>query len=383
MTKILVIEDEAILRKEIEMWLRQEGYEVLSAADGVIGVEIASHQPLDLIVCDVTMPRLDGYSVLLALHADLATTGTPFIFITARTSHEDIRQGMVLGADDYITKPFTRQELLQTIQTRLAKKAAQEQAHQHIVEQLQQAVAQEHALRLLKTQLVAMFSHDFRNPLANILMTNSLLRDQAPLMDEQRRLVRFNRIEASVNQLIQLLDDVLIVAQLDVGKFACRPEPLQIGEFLQQIVMDFQATSDEKQLIFLESHITEPVLLDQRLLYQIVSNLLSNAIKYSQPGGAVYITFDNCANGAEQCCLSIRDQGIGISTADQASIFEAFQRGSNVGTIPGTGLGLTIIKEAVALHGGSISLESELGVGTVFYIRLPLTISHTHEHKGA
>ncbi|MGZ8941045.1 MAG: response regulator transcription factor, partial [Limisphaerales bacterium] len=126
MTKILVIDDEAILREEIVEWLTMEGYTANSAEDGLIGVETAFRQLPDLIVCDITMPHLDGYSVLAELHANPATAAIPFIFVMARVTHEDIRHGMSLGADDYITKPFTRLELLQAIQSRLAKKTVQE-----------------------------------------------------------------------------------------------------------------------------------------------------------------------------------------------------------------------------------------------------------------
>src|SRR5579871_5170745 len=117
MTKILVIEDDAELLNEVIDWLTFEDYEVLSAPDGVVGVEYATRLLPDLIISDITMPQLDGYGVLVEVRSNPATATTPFIFITARASHEDIRQGMTLGADDYVTKPFTRRELLQTVQS--------------------------------------------------------------------------------------------------------------------------------------------------------------------------------------------------------------------------------------------------------------------------
>jgi DNA-binding response OmpR family regulator len=126
MTKILVIEDENGLREEIIEWLTIEGYEVFGAQDGIDGVsEALSCQP-DLIVCDVTMPRLDGYGVLLELRANPNTAAIPFVFLTARATQDDVRRGMDQGADDYITKPFTLREFLQTIQNRLWKKAVKE-----------------------------------------------------------------------------------------------------------------------------------------------------------------------------------------------------------------------------------------------------------------
>ena len=127
MATILIIEDEAGLREEVIDWLILEDYEALGAPDGIAGLELAVHHQPDLIICDIAMPRLDGYGVLLELQARSLTRSIPFIFMTAKAAHEDIRHGMALGADDYITKPFTRLELLQSIQTRLQKKAKQEQ----------------------------------------------------------------------------------------------------------------------------------------------------------------------------------------------------------------------------------------------------------------
>ena len=368
MTKILVIEDEAILREEIVEWLTMEDYTAFSAEDGLIGVEAAFRQLPDLIVCDVTMPHLDGYSVLAELNANPATAGIPFIFVTARVTHEDIRYGMSLGADDYITKPFTRVELLQAIQVRLAKKAAQEQEHQHALEHLQQALTQEQERRLLNAKLVAMFSHDFRNPLTTILLSNNLLREQGHRLDEERRLVHFNRIDASARKLVQMLDDVLLVAQLETGKLDLKLEPLNVGLFLEQIVESFQAIHGEKHPIFFESQVTTPQLMDGRLLHPIAANLISNAIKYSAPGGAVHILVDDYEG---QCRLTVQDQGIGIPDADQANLFEAFQRSSNVGDVPGTGLGLALVKQAVTLLRGSVHFESQVGIGTTMTVMLP------------
>ena len=368
MTKILVVEDEAILREEIVEWLTMEDYTAFSAEDGLIGVEAAFRQLPDLIVCDVTMPHLDGYSVLAELNANPATAGIPFIFVTARVTHEDIRYGMSLGADDYITKPFTRVELLQAIQVRLAKKAAQEQEHQHALEHLQQALTQEQERRLLNAKLVAMFSHDFRNPLTTILLSNNLLREQGHRLDEERRLVHFNRIDASARKLVQMLDDVLLVAQLETGKLDLKLEPLNVGLFLEQIVESFQAIHGEKYPIFFESQVTTPQLMDGRLLHPIAANLISNAIKYSAPGSAVHILVDDYEG---QCRLTVQDQGIGIPDADQANLFEVFQRSSNVGNVPGTGLGLALVKQAVTLLRGSVHFESQVGIGTTMTVMLP------------
>ena len=368
-SKILVIEDETILREEMVEWLKLESFETFSAADGVAGFNEAFHCQPDLIVCDITMPLLDGYGVLLELRANPAMNAIPFIFVTARASHEDMRKGMGLGADDYITKPFTRLELLQAIQTRLEKIRLQQKQRRNDVKQWQQAFEHERDQRLLKSKLVAMFSHDFRNPLSTILYSISMVRDFADRIDEQRRLKHLNRAEASVNLLIQMLDDMLFVSQMDAGKLAYIPERMNVSMFLQTIVDEFQAIHTDTHTLSFKSQFTEVTMADSSLLRQIASNLLSNAIKYSPQGGEIQVLLVCDGNHLE---ISVKDHGIGIPETDQPHLFAAFQRASNVSGISGTGLGLTIVKQAVDLHGGQVGFESAVGVGTTVKVKIPV-----------
>lgn len=369
MTKILVIEDEEILRGEVVEWLTLEGYETFSAEDGVAGVEVALQHLPDVIVCDITMPRLDGHGVLLEMRSNPATANTAFIFVTARAAYDDVRQGMELGADDYLTKPFTRLQLLQAIQTRLEKKTAQAQTLQRDVEQWQQAFEEEREQRLLKSKLVAMFSHDFRNPLTTIMSANGLLRDYGDRLEESRRMTHFNRIDSAARQLLQMLDDMLVVARMESGSLKFTPEVMNMGECVGEIVSEFQAIHQETHSLIYENQMTDAVLGDGRLLRQVMVNLLSNAIKYSPHGSEVRIHLERQNGNAN---LSVQDQGIGIPKADQDKLFSIFQRASNVGTVSGTGLGLAIVKQAADLYGGSIAIKSKRKVGTTITVTLPL-----------
>jgi len=368
MTKILVIEDETMLLEEVLGILTFEGYEAIGAEDGLVGVEVARREVPDLIVCDITMPRLDGYGVLLEIQANSATIGIPFIFVTARASHEDRRRGMASGVDDYITKPFTRLELLDTIRARLERKAVWEQERLHEVEQLRSALVQEHRERLLKAKLIAMFSHDFRNPLTTILSSDTLLRDYNDRLDDERRLMHLNSIEAAVRLLLQMLDDMLIVAQMESGSLQIKPEPLTLEIFLRGIVDEFQAVHSATHNLVFESNFPNIVLADPRLLRQIAANLISNAIKYSPQDSEV----DIMLQGSDQeYTLSVQDQGIGIPDADQMRLFDGFQRGSNVRDVQGTGLGLAIVKQAAEIQGGAIHIQSQVGSGTTVRVTVP------------
>jgi len=368
MTKILVIEDEAPLRQEIIDWLTFERYEVSGAADGVEGVNAVILNPPDLIVCDISMPRLDGYGVLLDLQSHSALQRIPFIFLSAKTSHDDIRKGMQLGADDYVTKPFRRLELLQAIRVRLEKRAEQDLQHQNQVEAFKNALEAEHEKRLLQAKLVAMFSHDFRNQLTVILASASLMRDYADHLTAQRRMERLNAVEGAARVLLGMLDDMLDVAQMESGNFVLKAEPLNVAQFIDDIVQEFQKVPGEKHQLYFHSNFAELIVTDSRLLRQIADNLIANAIKYSPLGTDILITLEK----VDGCCrLTITDHGIGIPEADLSHLSDIFFRGSNVGKIAGTGLGLAVVKQAADLLGGTISINSQVGVGTAITAVLP------------
>lgn len=222
---------------------------------------------------------------------------------------------------------------------------------------------------MLKAKLVAMFSHDFRNPLTTILSSNSLLRDYADRMDEERRQSHLSRIDASVRQLIQMLDDMLIMTQMDSGNFDFRPAVTNPEKLFEKIANEFHAIYGETQRISFESHFDGDVYADPRLLRPIAANLISNAIKYSPQESDIHVMLENRKGWL---VFSVQDQGIGIPEEDQARLFAAFQRGSNVEGLPGTGLGLAIVKQAVDLHDGQVQLESLVGQGTFISVAIPI-----------
>ncbi|HEY9877526.1 MAG TPA: response regulator, partial [Leptolyngbyaceae cyanobacterium] len=137
MTKVLIIEDEAAIRANIADILELEGFEVVEAANGAVGLEMAKTLLPDLILCDIMMPLMNGYEVVKAVRSDPKTSTTPLIFLTARASKADYRQGMVSGSDDYLTKPFTASELVEAIETQLAKQAAIAEKHHLEIKQLE------------------------------------------------------------------------------------------------------------------------------------------------------------------------------------------------------------------------------------------------------
>lgn len=242
--------------------------------------------------------------------------------------------------------------------------------HKQAATTLAQALQTEQELNQHKSAFITTTSHEFRTPLAAILsLTETLLAYRHRLPDEQIT-QRLEKIKGQVAHLKTLLTDVLELEQIRTKALSFTPVALDLNALCAELLTDFQQVfAVTQQLVYQTDRSLPLVTLDNRLLRHIVTNLLSNAVKYSPPASTITVSVQH--TGA-MLRLQVHDDGIGIPAADLKQLFQPFYRASNVSTIAGTGLGLTIVKEAVALHGGTITVESELGVGTTFTVQLPI-----------
>lgn len=369
MTKILVIEDEQDIREEVMDWLMFEGYDVQGAANGRIGLQTAYAYVPDLILCDIAMPEMDGHGVLIEVRSSDKLRNTPFIFLTADADRDSVRKGMEMGADDYITKPFTHAEVLSAVRTRMARKAAEAGEIQERMDVLNRAFEEEREKRLLKTRLVAMFSHDFRNPLSTVLSSMSIIRKYEERLTPEQKQQHFQRIESSVHLLVQMLDDMLVVAELESGHLTFSPEEHDVVQFVENMVDEFRMI--DQQAHVLTFHVDDHpgmVSVDIKLIRQILSNLLANALKYSPAGVEIGV---HVGQQNENIRLIVEDHGIGIPADSLDHLFETFHRGNNVGAIKGTGLGLSIVKSCIDQYQGHIYVESRENEGTRITVDLP------------
>lgn len=235
--------------------------------------------------------------------------------------------------------------------------------------EIRNALEREKELNELKSRFVSIASHEFRTPLATILSSAQLIENYSQKWSDEKKVSHLHRIQNSVRHMTELLNDVLLINKAEVGKLEFNPIPISLSGFCQEIIEDIQLTSTDHKIVFEDKSQCEIINADQKLLRHILTNLLSNAIKYSPSKENVYFDLDDRDNNI---IFKVRDEGIGIPEKEQGEIFTSFNRASNVGTISGTGLGLSIIKRSVDLHGGHIELDSTLGVGTTFTIKLPL-----------
>ncbi|MBW4446915.1 MAG: PAS domain S-box protein [Spirirestis rafaelensis WJT71-NPBG6] len=236
-------------------------------------------------------------------------------------------------------------------------------------EEVQRNLEKELELNELKIRFFSMVSHEFRTPLSTILISAQLLENSNKEWSEEKKLKNLERIQSSAKTMTQLLTDILTLTRAEAGKLEFRPQPLDLEDFCFSLLEEIKfSTRAQKDILFVSECSQRIAWMDEKMLRSIVTNLVDNAIKYSPDDSQIYFTL---AAESGQAIFQIQDQGIGICKEEEEQLYQAFQRGENVGDVTGTGLGLAVVKKCVELHGGSIKLESKLGVGTTFTVRIP------------
>ena len=237
-------------------------------------------------------------------------------------------------------------------------------------DELRAALARQKELNDMKTNFVSMVSHDFRTPMSVIQSSTDLLHRYYERMTEDQRTKHFEKIGTHIQRMTDLLNDMLTLGRADADAIPFKPALLDFNHLCSQIVEEFRNGQTLKyDLIYTSSGEQIKLLLDETLIYQAITNLLTNAFKYSPEGSTVRLELLLGEQAVELRCI---DQGIGIPEADQVHLFESFHRASNVGNTEGTGLGLAIVKRSVEAHGGAITFESAVGIGTTFTITIPI-----------
>jgi PAS domain S-box-containing protein len=244
--------------------------------------------------------------------------------------------------------------------------------------ELHRTLAREKELSQLKSNFVSMVSHEFRTPLGIIQSSAELLRDFYQKMQHAEREEQLESIARNTRRMAGMMEEILVLSRLDAGKLDFQPHALDLNAFCRRVLDEvLSATNRRCPIELLLGTVPPQAQADERLLGHIFTNLLSNAVKYSEPGATVRFAMER--EGLDVVC-TVRDRGIGISEEDQQHLFTAFHRGSNVGTRPGTGLGLLVVKRCADLHGGRVQLNSKVGEGTTVTVRLPV-FGRNHEEN--
>ncbi len=360
MSRILILIEQFENRRLLAEWLSMY-YEVAIAHSVVQAGKAVPllDEPFDL--CIIDGPALDRlWEWVQARKHQEQPVFLPFLFITIQADVKLLTRHLWQTIDELITKPIEKLELQARVEMLLRSR--------RLSLELQTALKQERELRELKSRFVSMVSHEFRNPLSSISGFTRLLQQRN--LPPEKRDDFFQRILAAVARMIALLDDVLILGKSEAAVLLSNPVQLALEPFCRKLIEEIKLSTGTNHTINFDCE-DECVTLqmDEALLRHILSNLLSNAIKYSPADTTIQVRLQ-CKS--EAVIFQVQDEGIGIAPADQKRLFESFYRASNVGKIPGTGLGLTIVKQAVERYGGTIALKSQINIGTTFIVTLPL-----------
>jgi len=362
MNKILIIEDEDDIRDIVIQLLEAHDYQVIDAEDGETGIKLAIEHHPDLIICDMMMPGVDGYDVLKQLHQNSLTHTIPFIVLTAKAAKEDMRQAMELGADDYLTKPFTGAELLGAVKTRLEK---QEVFHQQSEKKLEE----------LRHNLTRSLPHELLTPLNGILGFAKLLNDKSQNIKPDEIEEMTEMIERSARRLHTMIQNFLLYAQLEiVTKDSQRLQVLLEGEtgstelILQSVAQkkaqEFNRTTD----LHLDINNTTTLPIAEHWFVKMARELIDNAFKFCPPGTLVEVKSVVTAN---TFILSVCDRGRGMTTQQIADVGAYVQFERKLYEQQGSGLGLIITKRFTELYGGRLLIESCPGKQTKVTVVFP------------
>ena len=362
MSKILVIEDEESVRENLIKLLELEDFQAIGAGNGSIGVKLAKEQTPDLIICDVMMPELDGYGVLNALRQDDITATIPFIFLTAKAAKEDLRQGMELGASDYLNKPFTRAEILKVINTQLQKQ-------QKLKQQSENSLAQ------LRNSITLSLPHELKTPLNGILGLSEMMMLSSESMDASEITEIATDIYNSAKRLDYLIQNFLLYAELEmIAQDSQKLASLirSCTDFSATIITDIaknkaaQAGRDSDLKLQL---IDSPVQISEVDLNKIIEETTDNAFKYSPKNTPVYIKNKIDYN---KLIIQITNFGRGLTTdqINQLGAYMQFDR--KIYAQEGSGLGLIISKRLAELYRGELKIDSIPDQKTTVTITLPI-----------
>ncbi|MDL2313560.1 response regulator [Desulfovibrio sp. OttesenSCG-928-C14] len=370
--RILVVDDEPVNIQVLQNLLLIRNYSVEKAYNGREALDlIASGREYDLILLDVMMPKMSGYEVCRRLRKQYSLFELPILMLTAKNQVQDIILGFQSGANDYIQKPFDKEELLARIQTHL---------------DLKRAVESGLAASKAKTAFLANMSHEIRTPLNAVIGLTRLLLS-TPLEEKQRDYTE--KMSRAASTLLGIIDDILDFSKAQAGQMSLKQSPCEIRQIFDDVETYFleRKNSSGLSLEFTVDPALPPAVLgDPRRLRQIFINLVDNAFKFTEKGGiSVSAQVARLQGGEVTLDFAVRDTGIGMSREQLDDAFVAFNQADNSTTrkYGGAGLGLTLTRQMVELMGGDLAVDSEVGRGTLISFSCAFRLTGDEENPEA
>lgn len=366
MVKVLVIEDESSLMEDTVELLGHAGFEAQGTLDGTSGIEMAYAWMPDIILCDIMMPGVNGLDVVRSLRSDAATALIPIVLFTGAGDEQIRHSARLAGADDFVTKPVTIKELIETINVRL---------HRH---SLINASA-EQRLELARTQLVRMVTHELRTPLISLNTVVEVLSRQIGQLSQSEIHELLDTVMAGSRRLTHRVEQLVFITQLDAGVLS---EEAIITGGLEMSMWELLTAANNLAKRF--AYQMQPgvvlnpqtrdrdalVLCNPYALKQALAELIANALTFAPANTEVSIS--QWRRG-DTVFISITDMGIGIPQEQLEQALRAFQQiGREQREQQGMGIGLWLAQRLIAVHGGRLDFRSVQGKGTQVIVRLPV-----------
>lgn len=383
--RILIVDDEPANINLLACMLDGE-YELQSALCGEQALELMEQEAPELVLLDIMMPGMDGYEVCRRLKANKKLQNIPVVFVTALGDTVSESAGLGLGAADYLSKPINvelaRQRirnLLEREQLRKEVEAQRDQLEAKVAERsLALSIAKEAAesASRAKSVFLATMSHELRTPMNGIMGLTEILKRK---ITDPQQIDYLAKISKASNQLLAIINDILDMSKIQAEHFGLKRIDFNLGDVLQDLEDLTAQKAREKGLalvIHIEAGLADRLLHgDSKRLGQVLFNLTNNAIKFTSSGSVTVAT--SVSEEMSEYLLvrfDVTDTGIGILPEDQKRIFAPFEQadGSTTRKYGGTGLGLAISKRLIQAMGGVMELESQIGIGSMFWLTVPL-----------
>jgi two-component system, sensor histidine kinase and response regulator len=353
--RILAVDDDQIDITNIEKLLGED-YDLRTAQTGEQALRTAADFRPDVILLDYMMPGIDGTEVCRQIRADVHLRHTKIIMVSGQSMVSERIEAYRAGADDYVTKPFDKDELLAKIRVHLRLKS---------VEELDQ----------FKSDVLTLLSHEARTPLNSLLGPAEMLMSEEQMGPEERKLL-IEMVYAAATRLHRFFENAMLLAALKSGKWPFRPTPVDLCDIVHEAVGEFEGQAAQRNVKIEERFSGESrddggpsVSLDRKEIIRALTAILDNAIRFSRPDGkvSVVVSSDNA-----NAYVSVSDRGEGIDPDYLPYVFDELSDPDIDHHTHGQGLSLAIARQIVQQHNGTISAESTKGAGTTFTVQLPV-----------
>ncbi len=354
---VLIVDDEASNIAILDRLFR-DTYRTVTVNNGQGALDLLANDSFDLVLLDIMMPLISGLDVVKSMRQDPRTAELPVILISARMDENDIVEGLTIGANDYITKPFRLAELRARVRTQLTLKRLQDERRETINE-LREA-------HDMKDRFLRIASHDLKGPISNLRLVHYLIRQQ---IDEESRLFDLvTTADSNLTTMQNVINEFLDLAALQSGKIDLRLENVTIESVVADLLQQYRLNALKKDITVV-SNVTGIVNADKARLTQALGNLLSNALKYSPHTSTITLSTETHDDHLRIC---VADEGPGIPEAERSRLFTQFGKLTARPTDgeSSTGLGLWIAKHLTEIQGGAIGVNTPETGGSVFWIEL-------------